>query len=141
MIFKIVKSKINIVSLSKSMQLNSAGAYVSFEGWIRDHNDDKKVKALHYESEESIANNEGLRIIQEASSKFSISSAKSQHRVGDLKIGDCAVWVGVTADHRADAFKACCYIIDELKERLPIWKKELYSDLSSSWINSDNSKK
>jgi molybdopterin synthase catalytic subunit len=57
------------------------------------------------------------------------------HRVGILEIGDLAVWVGVSAGHRDEAFKACRYIIDEIKHRVPVWKKEYYSGGDSGWVN------
>ena len=136
--FKIVKRKIDIKNLSKDMRQSTAGAYVSFEGWVRNHNIGKVVKSLSYDGEESIANSEGNKILREALIKYKISGVESQHRIGDLDVGDCAVWIGVTADHRCDAFEACSYIIEELKNRLPIWKKEHYSDSSSKWINSNS---
>ena len=136
--FKIVKRKIDIKNLSKDMRQSTAGAYVSFEGWVRNHNIGKVVKSLSYDGEESIANSEGNKILREALIKYKISGVESQHRIGDLDVGDCAVWIGVTADHRCDAFEACSYIIEELKNRLPIWKKEHYSDSSFKWINSNS---
>ena len=136
--FKIVKRKIDIKNLSKDMRQSTAGAYVSFEGWVRNHNNGKAVKSLSYDGEESIANSEGNKILEEALIKYKISGVVSQHRIGDLDVGDCAVWIGVTADHRCDAFEACSYIIEELKNRLPIWKKEHYSDSSFKWINSNS---
>jgi len=136
--FKIVKRKIDIKNLSKDMRQSTAGAYVSFEGWVRNHNSGKAVKSLSYDAEESIANSEGNKILEEALIKYKISGVESQHRIGDLDVGDCAVWIGVTADHSCDAFEACSYIIEELKNRLPIWKKEYYSDSSFKWINSNS---
>ena len=71
----------------------------------------------------------------EAREKFSLLSTTAVHRVGHLQIGDMAVWVGVAAAHRGPAFDACRFIIDELKARAPIWKKEHYVAGASSWIN------
>ena len=61
--------------------------------------------------------------------------ARCVHRTGMLDIGDCAVWVGVSSPHRDEAFRACRYIIDQIKVRLPIWKKEYYEDGHSGWVN------
>ena len=69
------------------------------------------------------------------SEKFRLIGAVGVHRIGHLQLGDLAVWVGVTAEHRGDAFDACRYIIDEAKARLPIWKKEHYANGSTVWIN------
>jgi len=67
--------------------------------------------------------------------QFPFLEACCVHRSGVLDIGDCAVWVGVSAPHRDEAFKACRFIIDEIKVRLPIWKKEHYVDGDSGWVN------
>ena len=112
-----------------------AGAYVGFEGWIRDSNDGQQVLQLEYEVYEPVAVKEGEKVIAEARSKFPILHVECVHRSGLLEIGECAVWVGVTSAHRDEAFKACRYIIDEIKIRLPIWKKEHYVDGDSGWVN------
>jgi len=113
----------------------SCGAYASFEGWVRDHNEGREVRALDYEAYESLGKKEGDRIIDEALSRFAIERAACVHRIGALQLGDLAVWVGVSAPHRDAAFAACRYIIDEVKSRVPIWKKERYLDGDSGWIN------
>ena len=71
----------------------------------------------------------------EAAERFPIENASCIHRVGELDIGDLAVWVGVSAGHRDEAFKACRYIIDEIKHRVPVWKKEHYEGGDSGWVN------
>ena len=68
--------------------------------------------------------------------RFDVLAVFGRHRVGRLDVGECAVWVGVSAAHRGVAFDACRYVIDELKQRVPIWKKEYYLDGPSGWINS-----
>jgi molybdopterin synthase catalytic subunit len=113
----------------------AAGAYTSFEGWIRNVNEGKQVLRLEYESYEPIAIAEGQRVIDEAIAKFSVLNAQCVHRVGLLELGECAVWVGVSSGHRDEAFKACRFIIDQVKVRLPIWKKEHYVDGNSGWVN------
>jgi molybdopterin synthase catalytic subunit len=112
-----------------------AGAYAAFEGWIRNENEGQQVLRLEYESYEPLALTEGARVLGEAAEKFPILEAMCVHRVGMLEIGECAVWVGVSAAHRDEAFAACRYIIDEVKVRLPIWKKEHYADGHSGWVN------
>ena len=113
----------------------AAGAYAGFEGWIRNHNEGHEVRRLEYESYEPLAVSEGRRVLDEAMQKFDILHARCVHRTGMLEIGECAVWVGVSAAHRDAAFAACRYVIDELKVRLPIWKKEHYADGHSGWVN------
>jgi molybdopterin synthase catalytic subunit len=90
---------------------------------------------LAYEAFEALAIKEGERIVREAIAKFGVVNAACVHRVGDLAIGDLAVWVGVSSRHRAEAFAACRYIIDEVKHRVPIWKKEHYVNGDSGWVN------
>lgn len=113
----------------------AAGAYVSFEGWIRNVNEGQHVLRLEYEAYVPIAEIEGQRVIEEAIAKFSVLQARCVHRSGLLEIGECAVWVGVSSGHRDEAFQACRFIIDEVKVRLPIWKKEHYVDGNSGWVN------
>jgi len=113
----------------------SCGGYVSFEGWVRDHNEGHKVQRLEYQAYEALALKEGSRIMAEAAERFPIENASCIHRVGELDIGDLAVWVGVSAGHRDEAFKACRYIIDEIKHRVPVWKKEYYEGGDSGWVN------
>lgn len=114
-----------------------AGAYVSFQGWVRDENEGQEVTLLEYEAYPEMTLFEGQRILNEAKSKFTILEAHSVHRIGTLEVEDVAVWIGVTAMHRREAFAACEYIIDEIKKRLPIWKKEHYASGQSGWINQD----
>ncbi len=113
----------------------SAGGYASFEGWVRDHNEGRTVRRLEYEAFETLAVKEGERIVAEAVARFGVTRAACVHRVGSLAIGDLAVWVGVSSAHRGEAFAACRYIIDEVKHRVPIWKKEHYTDGDSGWVN------
>ena len=135
MSFQIIATNIDPDALKRELNDDAAGACACFEGWVRDHNEGEAVIRLEYEAHEPIAVKEGDKILAEARERFDIITARCQHRVGVLEIGDCAVWVGVSASHRGAAFDACRYIIDELKQRLPIWKKEHYRDGHSGWIN------
>jgi molybdopterin synthase catalytic subunit len=74
-------------------------------------------------------------VLAEACRKYPLLRAACVHRSGLLEIGECAVWVGVSAPHRDEAFAACRYIIDQVKVRLPIWKKEHYANGHSGWVN------
>jgi len=135
MSFKIVAGKLEPEQLKRNLGGDAAGACVCFEGWVRNHNEGEAVRALEYESHAPLATKEGEKILAEAVAKFELYTAAAQHRIGYLAIGDCAVWVGVSSAHRGASFEACRYIIDELKSRLPIWKKEHYRDGQSGWIN------
>ena len=113
----------------------AAGALVSFIGWVRNHNQGRQVDRLEYEAFEALAISEGNKVLEEAIRRFGLHDAACVHRAGELAIGEAAVWVGVTSSHRAEAFEACRYIIDEIKARLPIWKREYYADGSVEWVN------
>ena len=113
----------------------AAGAYCGFEGWVRNLNEGQTVLRLEYEAYAPLAISEGEKIIAEARQQFPHLHAYCVHREGLLEIGDCAVWVGVCSPHRDEAFQACRYIIDQVKVRLPIWKKEHYVDGNSGWVN------
>ena len=112
-----------------------AGACVTFEGWVRNRNEGQPVLSLEYEAFVPLAESEGAKILAEAHAKFALVGAMAMHRTGHLQLGDLAVWVGVTAEHRGAAFDASRYIIDEAKARLPIWKKEHYASGATAWIN------
>lgn len=132
---RIDSSPLDPDALKRAMIDRRAGAFVGFEGWVRDHNEGREVVALHYEVHERLAVKEGERILAEALARFDILDAVCHHRSGDLDLTGVAVWVGVVSRHRAAAFEACRYIIDEVKSRLPIWKKEFYVDGDSGWVN------
>ena len=112
-----------------------AGALATFEGWVRDHNEGRHVLRLEYEAYGPLALKEGARILEEAHGRFGILNALCAHRTGALEVGAIAVWVGTCSPHRDAAFAACRYIIDEIKQRVPIWKKELYPEGDSGWVN------
>jgi molybdopterin synthase catalytic subunit len=114
---------------------DESGAYAAFEGWVRNHNEGQRVLRLEYEAYESLGVKEGERIIREAEERFGIGTVYCVHRLGQLEIGDIAVIVGVSTPHRGEAFEACRYIIDEVKHRVPIWKKEYYENGDSGWVN------
>lgn len=132
---KVTSSEIDIAMCSQQLINSSAGAFAGFEGWVRNYNDGHKVLQLEYEVYTPIAESEGRKIIQEAKERFDILDAQGIHRSGLLEIGECAVWVGVSSVHRNEAFDACRYIIDHIKVRLPIWKKEYYENGDSGWVN------
>ncbi len=133
--FQISPDPLDLDSLKKQLLDGHAGALATFEGWVRNHNEGQPVDRLEYSSYPALANKEGQRIIAEAFEKFEIDAAVAQHRVGLLEIGGIAVWVGVSAAHRGAAFDACRYIIEEIKGRVPIWKKEYYSSGANDWVN------
>jgi molybdopterin synthase catalytic subunit len=133
--FRFTESAIDTESARRELQTSSSGGYVSFEGWVRDMNEGQEVTGLEYEAFQELAVKEGDRIVAEALRRFPVKHALCIHRVGSLKLGDMAVWVGVSSVHRGEAFDACRFIIDEVKHRVPIWKKEHYRSGDSGWVN------
>lgn len=111
---------------------DSAGALVCFEGRVRNQHQGRAVLRLDYEAHEALALNEGEGLLAEAAQRFGVRAA-CVHRLGALALGDIAVWVGVAGAHRAESFEACRWIIDQVKARVPIWKREYYADGEVGW--------
>ncbi len=135
MSFSIADKAIDAGAAKAAVADPHCGALAVFEGWVRDHNEGQAVERLEYEVYKPLAEKEGARILEEASSRFAIRHALCVHREGLLELGDIAVIVCVSSAHRAAAFDACRYIIDEVKTRLPIWKKEHYVSGVSEWVS------
>jgi molybdopterin synthase catalytic subunit len=132
---EITEAAIDPAALQHSLANPAAGGYCAFEGWVRNENEGHVVERLEYEAYEPLCISEGEKVLAEARKMFPYLEARCVHRVGVLEIGDCAVWIGVVSAHRDEAFKACRYIIDEIKQRLPVWKKEHYANGDSGWVN------
>jgi molybdopterin synthase catalytic subunit len=133
--FAISDKSISVDDLRDQVINPGSGGVCVFEGWVRNENEGRTVQRLEYEVYAPLAIKEGEIVIAEAKLRFPFLAACCVHRSGLLEIGDCAVWVGVSSPHRDEAFKACRYIIDEIKVRLPIWKKEHYVEGDSGWVN------
>ncbi len=133
--FSISSQAIDLQAFRASLADDTCGACVVFEGWVRNHNEGRKVLRLAYEVYEPLAVKEGEAIMRDALRLFDISQALAIHRQGELALSEPAVVVGVSSAHRDAAFRACRYIIDEVKHRLPIWKKEYYADGTAEWVN------
>lgn len=133
--FSFTSTPIDTAAGRESLADRACGGYATFEGWVRDHNEGRAVRRLEYEAYAALAEREGERIVAEAIARFGVRHAACIHRIGDLALGEMAVWVGVSSKHRSEAFAACRYIIDEVKHRVPIWKKEHYVDGDSGWVN------
>ncbi len=113
----------------------AAGAVATFIGTTRDHNEGRSILSLDYEAYPGMAEREMARLGEEAEEKWQITRMAMVHRIGNVPIGEASVVIAVSAPHRDDAFKACRYAIDELKKRVPIWKKEIYRG-GEVWIGS-----
>jgi molybdopterin/thiamine biosynthesis adenylyltransferase/molybdopterin synthase catalytic subunit/rhodanese-related sulfurtransferase len=134
-LFSFTKDPINSENLKKSLQKPENGALVIFDGIVRDHSEGKSVSSLEYEGYEALALNEAENIFAEAKKLFSFNDAVAVHRLGHLDIKDSAVCIIVSSAHRKEAFEACQYIINAIKHRLPIWKKEHYTNGDAKWVS------
>lgn len=133
--FRFCWTPLETASLRAELVDAHCGGYTAFEGWVRDHSEGQQVRRLEYEAFEALGVREGERILQEARERFGVERLLCVHRLGTLELGDIAVWVGAASAHRDEAFKACRYVIDEVKHRVPIWKKEHYLSGDSGWVN------
>jgi molybdopterin synthase catalytic subunit len=131
-VFAIVREPIELRSLESIVRTGDGGV-VTFLGIVRDDDDGRRVKALSYEAFEPMALTEFEVIASEARDRFGDVRIAIVHRIGRLTIGEVSVAVLASAAHRAAAFDACRYTIEELKHRAPIWKKEHYADGAGEW--------
>ncbi len=111
----------------------SSGASVLFTGTVRDHNEQDKVSKLHYEIYQEMAEKILQEIENEVHAKWKINKFIAIHRTGTLKVGEVSVAVAVSSEHRKEAFEACKFGIDSIKEKAPIWKKE-FSESGTEWL-------
>ncbi len=124
--------------LKQALMSDSCGALATFEGWVRNHNNARPVTKLTYYGYEKLAINQGKKLIEQAKAQFDIEHAIAIHRIGDLAIGEMAVWIGVTASHRYPAFDACRWLLDAIKADIPVWKQEFYADSTESlWLSNN----
>jgi molybdopterin synthase catalytic subunit len=131
----IVRAPIDAPALEAAVRNDACGGIVTFLGVVRERADDGRgVRGLAYEAHEAMALAEFETIAAELAQRYPDVRLGIEHRVGELAIGEIAVAVCAASPHRAEAFAACAYAIDELKARAPIWKKEHYADGSGAWI-------
>ncbi|MGB8937162.1 MAG: molybdenum cofactor biosynthesis protein MoaE [Candidatus Nitrosopolaris sp.] len=135
----ITSETIDICKILLDTMDNCAGGTVLFIGSVRDHNEDGIVSEIYYEAYKEMAEKNLAEIEIEARKKWNVKKFAAVHRIGNLKVGEVAVAVASSAEHRKEAFEACRYGIDEIKIRLPIWKKEV-SDSGIAWVQGVSSK-
>jgi molybdopterin synthase catalytic subunit len=136
--FSLVSQAIDIASLAAELRDPAAGAVVTFDGRVRNHNAGQAVSHLEYQAYPALAISTGQRILEEEAARHGLLAAQAAHRTGPLAIGEAAVWVGVASAHRGPAFEAARTIMERLKYELPVWKKETYADGRSEWVGPDN---
>lgn len=134
MSFRLQSEPIDPAVERRAFAAGPSGAFVAFEGWVREEHHGRAVLALDYEAYGDLAVKEGEAIIREVLSEHAIEALRIVHRTGHLTVGECAVWVGISSAHRAAGFAAIADVMDRLKARVPIWKKEHFADGESEWV-------
>lgn len=136
--FALLDKPIDDRRLKQALMRDDCGALATFEGWVRNHNNTRPVTKLTYYGYEQLAINQGKELIVQAKQQFEIEKAVAIHRIGDLAIGDMAVWIGVVSAHRYPAFDACRWLLDAIKAHIPVWKQEFYADDGESlWLSNN----
>lgn len=132
-LFRLQDTPLSLDEVVNAVSAKSQGGLVTFSGAVRDHSKGKRVTRLDYEAYGPMAQKKLAQIGQEAREKWPGTQVAVLHRLGTLVPGDLAVVIAVSAPHRKEAFRACEYVIDRLKEDVPIWKKE-YAEDGEVWV-------
>jgi molybdopterin synthase catalytic subunit len=130
---RVTGEPLDVRALDSFVSADGVGGRAVFVGAVRDHNQGRCVHRIRYEAFVPMAERVLCEIVAEAHRRFVVERVAVHHRTGDLLVGEAAVVVAVGARHRGAAFDACRYVIDELKSRAPIWKKEFY-DGGDCWV-------
>jgi molybdopterin synthase catalytic subunit len=131
--FRLTKGPVDLTSVVVEVVDERAGAIATFFGTVRSHSRGREVVALEYEAYEEMAEAVMAEIAQEAQDRYDLCKVAIAHRTGRVEVGETSVAIAVSAPHRHDALAACTDVIDTLKERVPLWKKELYES-GEEWI-------
>ncbi len=134
MIAAVTTEPLDVAAHEKAVADPAAGAVVVFRGVVRDHDGGRSVTSLEYEAHPSAA--DILRTVaEEAAADPAVYAVAVSHRVGPLRIGDVALVAAVSTAHRAAGFAACARLVDEVKARLPVWKRQVFADGTDEWVN------
>jgi molybdopterin synthase catalytic subunit len=135
LMIQLTHEPIDHAALTESVRANSAGAVVLFLGTVREMTNGRQTIALDYEAFPEMAKAKFEELVAEARKRWPILNAAIVHRLGRLELGDVSVAVAVSTPHRQEAFEAGKYLIDRLKEVVPIWKKENWADGTAEWVH------
>jgi molybdopterin synthase catalytic subunit len=131
--FAITRDVLDPRPLVESVRRNESGAVVLFYGVVRNENLGREVRHLEYDAYEEMALKKMREVADEVRAKFPVTGIGILHRIGRLEIGETSLLVAVSTGHRREGFEACLYAVDRIKQTVPIWKKEVWSD-GSEWI-------
>lgn len=126
---------IDLGALVAAVTHAGAGAVASFVGAVRDTNEGAAVTGIEYEAYAPMADRELRTILAECAERWPGVRAAARHRVGYLAVGEVSVAVAVASPHRGPAFDACRYVVEQLKRRVPVWKREHYADGRRAWVD------
>lgn len=132
---RLTRDVIDYHALSEAVRRNDCGAVVTFLGTVREMTAERVTVALDYEAYPAMAEKKMAEIEAETRTRWPVGDMIMEHRLGHLNLGDVSVAVAVSCPHRHQAFDACRYAIDQLKELVPIWKKENWADGTSEWVH------
>lgn len=133
--FKVTTEPLDIRTVNDLVKRPTDGAVVTFDGIVRNNFDGRAVDALEYEAYAEMAEKKMAQIGREVRQKFPIGEIAMFHRLGRLRIGESSIVIAVAAPHRHEAFEACAYAMDRVKEDVPVWKKEFFNDGADHWVN------
>lgn len=136
----IIDSPIDVARVLERVGRHANGAIVLFLGTVRELNDSRDVTGIEYTAYRGMAERELRSIVEEAAALAESNDVAVEHRLGELAVGECSVAVAVGHPHRARAFEAARYVIEQLKERVPIWKREHYVDGTREWVAASNTR-
>lgn len=134
-VVQLTQEPIDLRQVLQAVQSPAAGAVVLFLGTVREWTGGKRTVALHYEAYTEMARDQLTRLASEAEARWSLSGCAVEHRLGKLEIGETSVAVAVSSAHRRAAFEAGQWLIDRIKEDVPIWKQERYADGATEWVH------
>ena len=132
---RLVREPIDASALLARVSRPSNGAVLLFLGVVRDVNDGRAVSGIEYSAYEPMAERELGDIAREAAQRFGVTDIAIEHRLADLALEEASVGIAVAHPHRAQAYEASRWIIEEIKRRVPIWKREQYSDGTREWVD------
>ena len=135
--FKITSEEIELGDVIRAVKAGDAGAIVHFLGVVRNNTEGREVSYLEYEAYPPMAEKKMAEIAQEIHEKWGLDRVAMIHRVGRLEIGEVSVAVAVASPHRKEAFEACHYAMNRLKQIVPIWKREVWVDGEEEWVKPD----
>lgn len=131
---QVTREPVSSATVDALVRSNAAGAVVTFAGIVRDHDSGRTVRELEYSGHPEAAD-VLLAVASEAAALPGVQSLAVAHRLGPLAVGDDALVCAVAAAHRGEAFAACAWLVDEVKRRLPVWKRQTFADGSHEWVN------